>query len=251
MLYSIHVFAELQDILQSESIQLELNTDTLSVKQLKTEITKQFPQAEHLVNISFLAKNHAFASENEIVSPQDELALIPPVSGGQHVDRNTKHDIYEGEHNKEFTSHGGAFRLTYKPLQSGEVASYVIHPNHGAVIYFIGTTREYTSNKRTISLHYDAYPPMALKMMAQISDEISNKWPKTLTAIHHRLGKVNIAEISVIIAVSAPHREGCYEASRYAIERLKQIVPIWKKEQWADGSEWIGHQQGPWNPIQQ
>ncbi|MNG06951.1 Molybdopterin synthase catalytic subunit [compost metagenome] len=91
---------------------------------------------------------------------------------------------------------------------------------------------------------------MAVKTMEQIGSEISDRWSGTLCAIVHRTGVVDIADISVVIAVSSPHREACYEASRYAIERLKQIVPIWKKEIWEDGSEWKGHQQGPWNPLE-
>ena len=107
-----------------------------------------------------------------------------------------------------------------------------------------------TYGQRTVLLEYEAYIPMALKTMETIGEEIENQWPGTLCAITHRLGKVAIAEASVVIAVSSPHRAHCYEASRYAIERLKQIVPIWKKEIWEDGSEWKGSQTGPWNPLQ-
>ncbi|MBW7461329.1 molybdenum cofactor biosynthesis protein MoaE, partial [Paenibacillus sepulcri] len=103
--------------------------------------------------------------------------------------------------------------------------------------------------QRTVRLEYEAYIPMALKMLRQIGDEVSQKWPGARCAIGHRIGVVDIAEISVVIAISTPHRDACYEASRYAIERLKEIVPIWKREIWEDGSEWKGHQQGPWNPI--
>ncbi|MMZ69279.1 Molybdopterin synthase catalytic subunit [compost metagenome] len=90
---------------------------------------------------------------------------------------------------------------------------------------------------------------MAVKVLAQIGQEISEHWPGAKCAISHRTGKVDVAEASVVIAVSTPHRDSCYEASRYAIERLKQKVPIWKKEIWEDGSEWKGHQTGPWDPT--
>lgn len=106
-----------------------------------------------------------------------------------------------------------------------------------------------TGDQRTVHLEYEAYIPMALSTMKTIGDEINEKWPGTQCAISHRLGKVDIAETSVVIAVSSPHRANAYEASRYAIERLKQIVPIWKKEIWEDGSEWKGHQTGPWDPL--
>ncbi|UUZ87046.1 molybdenum cofactor biosynthesis protein MoaE [Paenibacillus sp. P26] len=138
--------------------------------------------------------------------------------------------------------------MTREPIAVEAVTHKVLHPHHGAALTFIGTTREFTYGKRTTLLEYEAYEPMAIKTMRQICDEISGRWPGTLTAITHRLGTVPVGEISVVIAVSSPHRDAAYEASRYAIERLKQIVPIWKKEVWEDGSEWKGHQQGPWDP---
>lgn len=141
--------------------------------------------------------------------------------------------------------------ITHEPLHVEEVIGKVNDPNHGASIVFVGTTREYTYGKRTLSLEYEAYIPMALKTLEQIGNEMNEQWPGTKTAISHRLGVVGIGQTSVIIAVSSPHRENCYQASRYAIDRLKQIVPIWKKEIWEDGSEWKGHQLGPWNPMEE
>jgi molybdopterin synthase catalytic subunit/molybdopterin converting factor small subunit len=236
MQFTIQIFAGLRDLLQADSITLEANQESLSSDHLKQLIIKKYPHSEAVVSVSFIAKNQAYAAPDAIIKADDEIALIPPVSGGQQ--------------SNAYTSHNGAFRLTYESLTSEEVLSYVIHPNHGASIVFVGTTREFTQGQKTVLLEYEAYPPMALKTMNQISEEINIRWPGVLCAIHHRLGKVDIAETSVIIAVSAPHRESCYEASRYAIERLKQIVPIWKKELWEDGSEWKGHQLGPWNPTQ-
>ncbi|UVI33592.1 molybdenum cofactor biosynthesis protein MoaE [Paenibacillus spongiae] len=141
------------------------------------------------------------------------------------------------------------YRITEEPISVAGVTEQVIVPGHGAAITFTGTTREWTHGKRTVRLEYEAYIPMAMKTLRQIGDEIDDRWPGALCAITHRIGVVDIAEISVVIAVSAPHREACYEASRYAIERLKQIVPIWKREIWDDGSEWKGHQLGPWDPA--
>lgn len=146
---------------------------------------------------------------------------------------------------------GNLYVITNEPLRVDEVLQKVDDPNHGANIAFVGTTREYTYGKRTLSLKYEAYIPMALKTLEQIGKEIDHKWADTKTAISHRLGTVEIGESSVVIAVSSPHRDDCYQASRYAIERLKQIVPIWKQEIWEDGSEWKGHQLGPWNPMEE
>lgn len=155
--------------------------------------------------------------------------------------------------NQEITSDAALasnrYTITANKLDTDEILAKVIVAEHGAAIAFVGTTREWTHGQRTVRLEYEAYIPMAIRTMEQIGEELAERWPGTLCAISHRIGVVAIAETSVVIAVSSAHRDSCYEASRYAIERLKQIVPIWKKEIWEDGSEWKGHQQGPWNPI--
>lgn len=141
------------------------------------------------------------------------------------------------------------YEITEAPIDVERVSAKVIAPEQGATLAFIGTTREWTHGKRTVLLEYEAYAPMAVKAMARIGEEIAERWPGTRCAITHRIGPVPVAEASVVIAVSAPHRDMCYEASRHAIERLKVIVPIWKKEVWEDGTEWKGAQTGPWNPL--
>lgn len=134
------------------------------------------------------------------------------------------------------------FRVTEDEIDMKAVVDSVIHPNAGAVNTFIGTVREMTNGKRTIFLKYEAYVPMAEKQLAQIGEEIAEKWPGCRTAITHRIGKLDISDVAVVIAVSSAHRAAPFEACRYAIERIKEIVPIWKKEHWEDGSSWIGNQ---------
>ena len=136
----------------------------------------------------------------------------------------------------------GKFHITDQPIIIEEVVQKVVHPNAGAINTFIGTVRELTKGKKTLSLEYNAYVSMAEKKLAQIGDEIKEQWPEAITAITHRIGKLEISEIAVVIAVSTPHRADSYDASRYAIERIKEIVPIWKKEFWSDGEAWIGDQ---------
>ena len=115
----------------------------------------------------------------------------------------------------------------------------------GAVIVFRGVARRQSRGREVVHLEYEAYPEMAEKVMAQIGDEMKRRWPITNVAIVHRTGVLEIGQASVVIAVSAPHRGEAFAASQYAIDRLKEIVPIWKKEIWSDGSQWIGweHQQ--------
>lgn len=132
------------------------------------------------------------------------------------------------------------YMITYESICIDDVVQKVSHPNHGANLCFLGSTREFTRGSKTLFLEYECYIPMAVKMMQQIGEELDDRWPGTRSAITHRIGHVRIGELSVVIAVSTPHRNDCYEASRYAIERLKRIVPIWKKEITEEGSEWIG-----------
>ncbi len=134
------------------------------------------------------------------------------------------------------------FLITDEVISIQEVVDKVVHPNAGAINTFIGTVRELTKGKKTIYLKYDAYVSMAEKKLAQIGDEIQKRWPDAKVAISHRIGRLDITDIAVVIAVSTPHRADSYDASRYAIERIKEIVPIWKKEHWEDGEEWIGDQ---------
>lgn len=134
------------------------------------------------------------------------------------------------------------FQLTSEPINVTEVMNQVIQREAGAVTLFVGTVRELTNGKKTLYLIYEAYEKMATKKLAQIGQEIQEKWTGADVAITHRIGRLEISDIAVVIAVSTPHRQDAYEANRYAIERIKEIVPIWKKEHWENGEEWIGNQ---------
>ncbi|MEC1178749.1 molybdenum cofactor biosynthesis protein MoaE [Metasolibacillus meyeri] len=134
------------------------------------------------------------------------------------------------------------FEITDKPIDIEQVRGKVVSRNAGAITVFIGTVREMTKGKKTLHLEYQAYIPMAIKMFEQIAKEINERWSDAQIAISHRIGQLEISDIAVVIAVSSPHRKVAYEANEYAIDRIKQIVPIWKKEHWEDGTEWIGDQ---------
>ncbi len=134
------------------------------------------------------------------------------------------------------------FLITNRKISIEDVISKVVHPDAGAINTFIGTVREMTKGKKTLYLEYEAYTSMAEKKLLQIGTEITEKWPESRTAITHRIGRLTISDIAVVIAVSTPHRADSFEACRYAIERIKEMVPIWKKENWEDGESWIGNQ---------
>ncbi|MDQ0218568.1 molybdenum cofactor biosynthesis protein MoaE [Peribacillus cavernae] len=134
------------------------------------------------------------------------------------------------------------FEISKDPIRIEDVIDKVVAREAGAITTFIGTVRELTNGKKTLFLIYEAYEAMAVKKLEQIGKEIRERWPNTHVAITHRVGKLDITDVAVVIAVSTPHRNDSYEANRYAIERIKEIVPIWKKEHWEEGEKWIGNQ---------
>ncbi len=130
--------------------------------------------------------------------------------------------------------------ITDTPLAVDPLIAQVSRNTCGAVASFLGIVREFSHGRQVLFLEYDAYPEMAEATMRQIGDEVQARWPVEEIALLHRVGRLAIGEASVVIVVAAPHRKDALQACAYAIERLKEIVPIWKREVWADGSEWVG-----------
>lgn len=131
-------------------------------------------------------------------------------------------------------------RLTRDVIDFHALTDAACRAECGAVVLFLGTVRDLTGERVTVALDYDAYPAMAEKKMAEIEAETRQRWPVGEMILEHRLGHLEIGDVSVAVAVSCPHRAQAFEACRYAIDRLKELVPIWKKENWADGSmEWV------------
>jgi molybdopterin synthase catalytic subunit len=135
---------------------------------------------------------------------------------------------------------GTMIRLTNDIIDYPALTEHVRRGDCGAVVTFLGTVRDLTGDRVTVALDYEAYPGMAEKKMAQIEKETRAQWPVGEMVMVHRLGHLEVGEVSVAVAVSCPHRAQAFEACRYAIDRLKELVPIWKKENWADGgTEWV------------
>jgi molybdopterin synthase catalytic subunit/molybdopterin converting factor small subunit len=161
------------------------------------------------------AVNKEYAERDRTLVDGDEVALIPPVSGG-------------------------AFRLTGEPLSLGAVVDEVRSDRAGAIATFIGTTRRQSRGRSVLHLDYEAYEKMAEQVMAAIAADLKRRYDLCELAIHHRTGRVEIGEASVVIAVSAPHRQDALAACKDAIDALKEQVPLWKKEFYEGGEEWIG-----------
>jgi molybdopterin synthase catalytic subunit len=131
-------------------------------------------------------------------------------------------------------------RLTRDPIDYHALTERVRRNNCGAVVTFLGTVRDLTRDRRTVALDYEAYPRMAEKKLAEIEADTRGRWPVGEIILEHRLGHLEVGAVSVAVAVSCPHRDQAFDACRHAIDRLKELVPIWKKENWADGAtEWV------------
>ncbi len=130
--------------------------------------------------------------------------------------------------------------LVESPIDTAALLGYVSSPQAGAVVLFLGTVREITAGRRTVALDYECYPDMARKKLAELEAEARSRWPVIECAIVHRLGHLELAEASVAVAVSTPHRHDAFAAGKWLIDTLKEVVPIWKKENWDDGTtEWV------------
>jgi molybdopterin synthase catalytic subunit len=228
-LLTVRLFAAAADAVGQR--RLEGDWAGLTPPQLLAVLQEQHPGLARLTATLAVAVNREYAGPEVLLKDGDEVALIPPVSGG------SGEPVSGGEK--------PLFEVTDQPLSADEVASRVTNPYSGATLVFVGTVREWTKGKRTTLLEYEAYPEMAVAQMQVIAREIDERWPGAKVAIVHRTGRVEVKEASVIIAVATPHRADAFDACRHAIERLKQIVPIWKKEVWEDGEEWVGSQTGP------
>ncbi|MBK8136349.1 MAG: molybdenum cofactor biosynthesis protein MoaE [Chloroflexi bacterium] len=235
MRISLLLFATLKDKVGRARTSLELD-DEATVADAKTALIRQYPAAARNIESAVSAVNEEFSQADALLHDGDTLALFPPVSGGQG-------DPAKPE----------LFMLPQGAIDHDEVIASITTASTGAVCLFSGMVRGATSRpghqKQTVRLEYEAYEPMALAKMKQVADEIRVKWPLVQgIAIAQRIGVLSVGQNTVLIACSSGHRDdGCFEAARYGIDRLKEIVPVWKKEIGAEGETWI---EGNYTPTE-
>ncbi|MCS7259810.1 MAG: MoaD family protein [Anaerolineae bacterium] len=214
---TVKLFARLREVVGSGQLVREVE-EGATLDDLLQDLYTQFPGLRELATRTFVALNHQLAGRDSPLHDGDEVALFPPVSGGV-----------------------GYVGITDAPLDPATIIRSVIRPDTGAVATFVGSVRNVSCGREVLYLEYEAYEPMASNMLGQIVAEMRARWPRVAEiAIVQRVGRLEVGDVAVVIAVSSTHRDdGCFEACRYAIERLKQIVPIWKKEIGPDGAVWV------------
>jgi len=199
----------------------------------------RFPKLREMAASTVLALNQQFSSPSAPLAEGDEVAFLPPVSGGASQDPpagSFTHQIADPA--------GHFFALTRCPIDGTAIARHLLRGEDGAFVNFEGVARDNTKGRATRFLEYECYEAMAVKMMAEIGADIARSHAIGRIAMVHRLGRLEISETSVIVVVTAPHRKPAFEAALEGINRMKRLVPVWKKEYFVDGEVWVD---GEWD----
>jgi molybdopterin synthase catalytic subunit len=237
---SIRLFAGLHDLVGRREVELEL-VDGATVADLRHQLASQYPAIMPFMGTLVCAVNEEYVPNEHRLNPGDQVALIPPVSGGSCAGGGQAAARKGGPARGEGAA-SDRFLVTEEPLDPQRLVELVRRDESGAVALFYGVVRNRSQGRRVLHLEYEAYPSMAVKKMRQVAEEVHSRWDITDMAISHRTGRLEIGETSLLVAVSAPHRREAFDACHYAVDRIKQIVPVWKKEVWEGGESWVeGH----------
>jgi molybdopterin synthase catalytic subunit len=233
-------FGMLKDIVGRAEDHIEL-ADGSRIESVFACYARQFPRLSDMESSIVLACNQEFCDRSAAIREGDEIAFLPPVSGGSGGSSETSgrytHQICD-------TETGCFFALTRQTIDTPALGRQLLRGEDGALVDFEGVVRNNTKGRATKFLDYECYEPMAVKMMAEIGRDIARTFAIGRIAMVHRLGRLQIGEASVAIVVTAPHRKPAFEAALEGINRLKRMVPIWKKEHFADGEVWV---EGEWD----
>ena len=217
------LFGQAREWVGSSNLDLTLDAPA-TVESAFAVLKSQHPRLADMERSLLFAVNEEYASQSHPLSDGDRLAVLPPVSGGEENSR----DIFE---------------ITREPIDIADLRARLLEGDSGAVVIFDGVARNNTKGRRTLYLEYEGYEPMSIRTMEQIGREVHERWPINRVGVIHRLGRIETTESSVVIVVTSAHRKIAFEACHYAIDRLKKIVPIWKKEYFEDGAVWVENQQ--------
>ncbi len=221
MKVSLRLFAALHDLVGARELCLELN-DGATVNDLKERLGLDYPAVRPMLKTSVCAIDDEYVAFNETLRDGVEVALIPPVSGGAEPE---------------------LFRLTTDVLDGQALVNLVRRDESGAVNLFYGVVRNHSEGRDVERLEYEAHESMALRQMREVAAETKARFPEVNEiGVWHRVGTLEIGETSLLVAVSSPHRKDAFEACHWAVDRIKEVVPVWKKEHWAGGAAWVeGH----------
>jgi MoaE-MoaD fusion protein len=216
MMITVKLFASYREAVGSRELSLDVPADA-TAGTLLDSLAERFPSLRPLAGSATFAVNRRYVAADAPLQPDDELTILPPVAGG-----------------------ADALEIVRDPIDPEAVTAKVADPSVGGIVVFTGVVRESSTSGRAVThLEYEAYPEMAVEQMETIVREIRERWGDMRVAITHRVGRMAVGEAAVVIAVAAPHRAEAFAACQYAIDRLKEIVPIWKKEFGPDGAEWV------------
>lgn len=227
MRLSVRLWAALRERAGADAIVVDLPGETAGVREFLAAVEAQHPRLGPLEHVALVAGTDYVRGERTIRA-DDELALLPPVSGGEGGD-------------DELLARG-LFALVSSPLDAAEFVRKVGHPSCGAVCSFVGHTRDTNRGLRVVRLEYEAFEAMTGPEMARIFERARAAQPESVLrmAVAHRTGVVGVGEPSVVVAVASPHRDAAFLCCRFLIDELKRSLPVWKKEIYADGHHWIG-----------
>ncbi len=215
MTVNLLLFASCREAVGDRECSLELHDGT-TVGDLRSALSKYFPVLSGIAGSVSFAVNEEYARDELTLQDGDQVALIPPVSGGS----------------------GDFVRITDLPI-TADAHAWVTADSDGAVVRFEGVVRDNGNGKATDHLEYEAYEPMAKRVLMSIAEQAAQQWNTGDVAIWHRVGRLEVGEISVLITVASPHRAEAFSACRYVIDQVKEVAPIWKKEVGPDGSFWV------------
>lgn len=212
----VRFFAAAREAAKTSAATVEL-PEGATVAVLLSALATQFPALEKVLPKLRVAVDEEFVTNDTVLEEANDIALIPPVGGGAPL-----------------------FRVQDAPLSLQEAIDAVSSEKHGGLVTFTGAVRDHSKGKQVSKLEYEAYAPMAEKKLREIADEARAQWPGIQVAVLHRVGTLFPGDLAVVIAVSAPHRKEAFRACEQVIDRLKEDVPIWKKEFAEDGEVWVG-----------